>query len=145
MSLSRESPFRHQVVYSVDDGCSLRQKSIVLNGRPFLRCSKVWWQICWIDYRTRFEELSENKSTFALRKRWSVLNCTKNLLVSSAPSPIKCLVTKLRTNRNVYQLLSVNSIEKWTGMKNTGLKMPEADQIYVYCKSDVHTIRKLKL
>ena len=33
---------------------------------------------------------------------------------------------------NVYQvLLYVNSIEKWTGMKNTGLKMPEADQIYV--------------
>ena len=28
-------------------------------------------------------------------------------------------------------LLYVNSIEKWTGMKNTGLKMQEADQIYV--------------
>ena len=139
MSLSRESPFHHKVVYSVHDGCSLRQKSIhherentmlfssilVLNGRPFLRCSIVWRQICWIDYRTCFKELmSENKSTFALRKRWSVLNCTKNLLVSSTPSPIKCLVTKLRTNRNVYQvLLYVNSIEKWTGMKNTGLKM----------------------
>ena len=25
----------------------------------------------------------------------------------------------------------VNSTEKWTGMKNTGLKMPEEDQIYV--------------
>ena len=138
MSLNRESPFRHKVVYSVDDGCSLRQKSIHHFGRPFLRCSIVWRQICWIDYRTRFEELmSENKSTFALRKRrlicpWSVLNCTKNLLVSSTPSLIKCLVTKLRTNRNVYQvLLYVNSIEKWTGMKNTGLKIPEADQIYV--------------
>ena len=100
-------------------------------------------------------------------------------------APIKCLVTKLRTNRNVYQVLlyvnsaltsgrrhstlnkrtplnkpivsivflvllsfclqaivvrqlcllhevrAVNSIEKWTGMKNTGLKIPEADQIYV--------------
>ena len=115
-SLSRESPFRHKVVYSVDDGCSLRQKSIhherentmphvfssilVLNGRLFLRCSIVWRQICWVDYGTRFEELmSENKSTFALRKRWSVLNCTKNLLVSSTPSQIKCLVTKLRTKR----------------------------------------------
>ena len=62
--------------------------------------------------------MSENKST--------------NLLVSSTPSPIKCLVTKLRTYRNVYELLLyVNSIEKWTGMKNTGLKMAEADQIYV--------------
>ena len=150
MSLSREYPFRHKVVYrlySVDDGCLHRQKSIhhegenkilfssilLLNGRPFFRCSIVWRQICWTDYRTRFEELmSENKSTFALRKCWSVLNCTKNLLVSSTPSPIKCLVTKLRTNRNVYQvLLYVNSIEKWTGMKNTGSKMPEADQIYV--------------
>ena len=45
---------------------------------------------------------------------------------------IKCLVTKLKTNRNVRQvLLHVNSNEIWTGMKNTGLKMPEKDQIYV--------------
>ena len=136
MSLSWESPFRQKVVYSVDDGCSLWRKWIhhkqentmlfssilVLNGRPFLHCSMVWQQICWIDYRTRFEELmSENESIFALRKRWSVLNCTKNLLAFSTPSLIKCLVTKLRTNRNVYQvLLYVNSIEKWTGMKHTG-------------------------
>ena len=55
MSLNRESPFRHKVVYSVDDGCSLRQKSIhheqentmlfssilVVNGRLFLHCSIV--------------------------------------------------------------------------------------------------------
>ena len=42
------------------------------------------------------------------------------------------MVTKLRMNQNVHQvLLYVNSIEKWTGMKNTGLKMPEEDQIYV--------------
>ena len=27
--------------------------------------------------------------------------------------------------------LYVNSTEKWTGMKNTRLKMPEEDQIYV--------------
>ena len=27
--------------------------------------------------------------------------------------------------------VNVNSTEKWTGMKNTGLKMPEEDQIYV--------------
>ena len=46
---------------------------------------------------------------------------------------IKCPVTKLQTNRNVdlVLLLYVNSIEKWTGMKNTGLKMPKKDQIYV--------------
>ena len=46
---------------------------------------------------------------------------------------IKCLVTKLRTNQKVHQVLFlyVNSVEKWTGMKNTGLKMPEKDQIYV--------------
>ena len=146
MSVGRESPFRHKVVYSVNNGYSLRQKSIyqerenpmlflsilALNGRPFLRCSIAWRQICWIDYRTRFEELmSENECIFALRKCWSALNCTKNLLASSTPSPIKCLVTKLRTNRNVYQVLYVNSIEKWMGMKNTGIKMPEADQIYV--------------
>ena len=45
---------------------------------------------------------------------------------------IKCLVTKLRTNRSVHQvLLYVNSTEKWTGMKNTGLKIPVKDQLYV--------------
>ena len=35
------------------------------------------------------------------------------------------------SNNPAQVLLYVNSIEKWTGMKNTGLKMPEADQIYV--------------
>ena len=73
-SLGRESPFHHKVVYNVDDGCSLGQKSIhherentmlfssirAVNGRPFLRRS---FPVC-------------------------------HLL-------IKCLVTKLRTNRNV--------------------------------------------
>ena len=63
---------------------------------------------------------------FALRKRWRVyLFPVLDLL-------IKCLVTKLQTNQNVHQvLLYVNSTEKWTGMKNTGLKMPEEDQIYL--------------
>ena len=56
----------------------------------------------------------------------------KSPLVSVLDLLIKCLVTKLRTNQNVHQvLLYVNSTEKWTGMKNTGLKMPEEDQIYV--------------
>ena len=129
MSLSKESPFHHKVVYTVHDGCSLRQKSIhhergntmlfssisVINGQLFLRCSLMWRQICWIDYRTRFEELmSENP--FAMRKQ--TLICLEYLLVSSTPSPIKCLVTKLRMNRNVYQvLLYVNSIEKWENEK----------------------------
>ena len=105
MSLGRESPFRHKVVYIVHDGCSLWQKLIhherentvlfssisVINGRLFLRCSIVWWKICWTDYRTMFEELtSEKKCTFALRKRWRVyLFPVLNLL-------IKCLVTKLQ-------------------------------------------------
>ena len=44
---------------------------------------------------------------------------------------IKCLVTRLKTNQNVRQvLLRVNSNKKCTGMKNNGLKMPEKDQIY---------------
>jgi len=39
---------------------------------------------------------------------------------------IKCLLTKLRTKQSVHQvLLYVNSSEKWTGMKITGLKIPE--------------------
>ena len=114
MSLSRESPFRHKVVYSVHDGCSLLQKSIhrerentmlfssisVINGRLFLRCSIVWRQICWTDYRTFFEELaSENKSIFALRKRWRVHSFPVLDLL------FKCQVTKLRTNQNVHQVL----------------------------------------
>ena len=48
---------------------------LVVNGRLFLRCSIVWRQICWIDYRTLFEELmSENKCTFALRKHRCVFD-----------------------------------------------------------------------
>ena len=154
MSLSRESPFRHKVVYSVHDGCSLRQKSIhheqentmlfssisVINGRLFLHCSIVWLQICWTDYRTIFEEVtSENKCTFALRKHWRVhLFPVLDLL-------IKCQVTKLQTNQNVHQvLLYVNSTEKRTGMKNTGLKKCQR-KIKFMSKSDFHTIRKLKL
>ena len=150
MSLSRESPFCHKVVYSVDDGCSLRQKSIhheqekytmlfssilVVNGRLFLRCSKVWRKICWIDYRTLFEDLmSENKIMyFCIEKTLMCLEFVlKIYLFPVLHLLIKCLVTKLRRNQNVLQvLLYVNFIEKWTGMKNTGLKMPEADQIYV--------------
>ena len=58
--------------------------------------------------------------------------------VSSTPSPDQMpgyysyertetfVVTNIR-----LVLLYVNSNEKWTGMKNTGLQMPEKDQIYV--------------
>ena len=104
MSLSRESPFRHN-----HDGCPLQHKSIhherentmlfsgisVINGRLFLCCSLVWGQICWTDYQTIFEELtSENKCIFALRKRcWVHLFPVLDLL-------IKCLVTKLWTDRS---------------------------------------------
>ena len=73
-SLGRESLFHHKVVYNVDDGRSLRQKSIhherentmlfssirAVNGRPFLHRSFPVHHIL-----------------------------------------IKCLVTKLRTNQNV--------------------------------------------
>ena len=59
---------------------------------------------------------------------------------------IKCLVTKLQTNRNVHQvLLYVNSIEKWTGMKNTGLKILVKRKMKFMSKSDFYTIRELKL
>ena len=63
---------------------------------------------------------------FCIENRWRVyLFPVLDLL-------LKCLVTKLRTNQNVHQvLLYVNSTEKWTEMKNTGFKMPEEDQIYV--------------
>ena len=70
--------------------------------------------------------MSENKCIFALRKRLRVHLFRVLYLL------IRCPVTKLRTNQNVNKvLLYVNSTEKWTGMKNTGLKMPEEDQIYV--------------
>ena len=138
-SLSRESPFRHKVVYSVDDGCSLQQKSIhherentmlfvsifVVNCRPFLRCSIVWWQICWTDYQTLFEELmSENKCQYFCIERklmWLVL---KIYFFPVLHLLIKCLVTKLRMNQNAHQVLFlyVNAIEKWTGMKKYWIK-----------------------
>ena len=110
MSLSRESPFRHKVVYSVHDGCSLWQKSIhhgrenamlfssisVINSRLFLRCPIVWRQICWTDYWTIFEELtSENKCIFALRK------CLRVYLFPVLDLLNKCLVTKLQRSPGV--------------------------------------------
>ena len=52
------------------------------------------------------------------------------------------LITKLRTNPNVHQvLLYVISIQKWTGMKNNGLKMQR--KIKFMFKSDFNTIREL--
>jgi len=44
-----------------------------------------------------------------------------------------------------FMLLYVNSTEKWTGMKNTGLKMPETGKIRFMSKLDFHTISVLKL
>ena len=123
MSLSRESPFCHKVVYSVHDDCPLRQKSIhheqeitmlfssisEINGRLFLHCSIVWRQICWTDYRTTciLEELtSENKCIFALTKHRIVyLFPVLDLL-------IKCLVTKLWTNQNFQKFWSKT---EWIG------------------------------
>ena len=70
-SLGRESPFHHKVVYNVNDGRSLWQKSIhhgrentmhaileysCINGRPFLCHSILWQQICRSDYQTLFEQ-----------------------------------------------------------------------------------------
>ena len=56
----------------------------------------------------------------------------KSPLVSGTRSPDQMLVTELQTNQTVHQvLLYVNSTGKWTGMKNTGLKIPEEDRIYV--------------
>ena len=118
-SLGSESPFRHKVVYSVNDGRSLWQRSIhherentmlfssirTVNGRPFLRRSVVWWQICWIDYQTLFEELvSENKCLFALRKHNLLCLVLKIYLFPVLHLLIKFLVTKLRTNRSIHQV-----------------------------------------
>ena len=73
MSLGRESLFRHKVVYNVDVGRSIREKSI------------------------QHEREKASKSI-----RFPVLHLL-----------IKYLVTKLRTNRSVHQvLLYVNSTEK---------------------------------
>ena len=96
MSLSRESPFRHKVVYSVHDGCSLWQKSIhqeqgntmlfssisVVNGQLFLRCSIVWRHICWTDYWTIFVRAYEWK-----KKYFCIEKTLKSLLVSGTRSP----------------------------------------------------------
>ena len=130
-SLGRESPFHHKVVYSVDDGCSLRQKSIhherentmlfssicTVNGQPFLRHSIVWL------FALRKHSLWKQPSFFAPGLSAGPSGFSRVLKIYLFPVLhllIKCLVTKLRTNRNVHQVLflSVNSIEKWMGMKN---------------------------
>ena len=115
-SLGRESPFYHKVVYNVDDGHSLRQKSIhherentmlfssihAVNGRPFLRCSVLWRQICRSDYRTLFKQqvFLQQMAPIHLCRHDSLeqLNITQT---TPLPFLLKCLVTKLRTNRNV--------------------------------------------
>ena len=67
--------------------------------------------------------MSGNESTFALRKIYlfPILHLPSNAW----------LLSYERTETFIQVLLYVNSIEKWTGMKNNGLKMQEADQIYV--------------
>ena len=91
-SLSRQSPFCQEVVYSVDDGRSLRQKSIhheqensmlmlsicVINGQPFLRHSIVWRQICEIDYWTPSKSLWV-KINVLLHWENVHVSCSKNL------------------------------------------------------------------
>ena len=136
MSLSRESPFLLKVVYSVDDGCSLRHCLEIDPPRArkyhvVLEYSRVKWP------SSLFTSVTANVLKLiielASKSLWVKINLllhweNKNLLVSrSTPSPIKCLVTKLQTKQNVYQVL----LYVRTGMKNTGLKMPGADQIYV--------------
>ena len=129
MSLNRESPFRHKVVYSLDDGCSLRQKSIhherentmlfssilVVNGRLFLRCSIVCRKFVELIIELSSKSLWVKINVFLhwedIAVSWIVL---KIYLFPVLHLLIKCLVTKLRTNRNVCQVLYVNSSEKWT-------------------------------
>ena len=52
---------------------------------------------------------------------WEMCVVLKIYLLSALHLLIKCLVTKLWMSKN----------EKWTGMKNNGLKIAEKDQIYV--------------
>ena len=95
------------------DGRSLRQKSIhherentmlflsicAVNGRPFLRRSILWRQICRSDYRTLFEQQVLQVLHLCRHDSLEQLNITRlHCLFYSAN---KCLVTKLRTNRNV--------------------------------------------
>ena len=68
---------------------------------------------------------------FATQLRRSVLSPL------TRKKPLAPSVTK------TFMLLQVNSIEKWTEIKNTGLKIPEKDQII--SKLDFHTISELKL
>ena len=57
----------------------------MVNGWPFLRCSIVWRQICWIDYQTLFKELAGEN--VVLHWEYIDVSCAKSLLVYSTPSP----------------------------------------------------------
>ena len=84
---------------------------------------------------TLFEELmSENKIMYFCIENVDV-SCSESLLVFSIPSPDQ-MPSYYATNEpkrlsGEVLFLHVNSIEKWTEMKNSGLKIPEKDQIYV--------------
>ena len=91
----------------------------VVNGRPFLCCSIVWRQTFWIGYRTLFEELvSENKCLFAMP--FSIEKTLMCLVLKIYLFPIlhlliKCLVTKLRMNRNVSSGVVLVPSQPWLG------------------------------
>jgi len=95
-----QSPFRHKVVYSVDDGRSIREKSIQHASKSTRFQNSISWSNAWL-----------------LSCKWSV--------------------------HQVFWY--VNSTQKWTGMKTTGFKIPEKDQLKFMSHSVCHTIRELNL
>ena len=62
---------------------------------------------------------------------WNVdVSCTKNLLDSSSPSPDQMPgYYAMNEPKHSPGVVVCKFFEKWTGMKNAGLKMPEKDQI----------------
>ena len=152
-SLGRESPIPPQSVYNVDDGRSLQEKSIhderenimlfssirEVNGRPFLRRSILWRQICRSDYRTLLEQqvFLQQMAPIHLCRHDSLEQLNITLQTNAWLLSYERIETFVVNNvRQV--LLYVNSNEKWTGMKNTGLKMSEKDQIYVWVGFSYH-------
>ena len=143
-SLGREFPFRHKVVYSVDNGRSLQHAEIdppqVWKYHAILEYSGGKWPtisslfnsltanlLNWLSNSLRRESCEWKQMSFCIEKTLMCL-VLKIYLFPVLHLLIKCLVTKLRTNRNIHQVLFCFICKFYWEMdrnENYWIKMPE--------------------
>ena len=131
MWLCREFPF------SVTELFTLSQMAAHFNSNQSTTTEKipcyswvfVWWRT---DCFFAFNSLTANLSHWLLNsfRATDGSYLFKIYLFPALLLLIKCLVAKLQMNQCSIHVI-YKSTEKWTGMKHTGLKIPEKDQIYV--------------